>query len=201
MPLKSGEVKCVGDPVAVVIGTDRYGVVDAAEQVFVEYEPKARRRPIPRPRSRRAPPWSGISSAPTAPTSGRSAAATSTAGLAEAEFVLEQRIVNHRIAGAPIETRGIIAEPQGEKTTLYSSTQIPHITRFMLSGVLGTSEDNLRVVAPDVGGGFGGEAQHVPRGGRAVRGSAAARPADQVDRDALGEPVRSTTTAATRSPT
>ena len=77
------------------------------------------------------------------------------AALAEADVVLEHSIGNHRTAGAAIEPRGAIAEPRGHTVVLHSATQIPHITRFILSGVLGLSEHDLRVVAPDVGGGFG----------------------------------------------
>ena len=79
--------------------------------------------------------------------------------IAEADVVVERRYVNHRTAGAAIETRGAIAEARGDNLTLYSSTQIPHIARFALSGMLGISEDKLRVVAPDVGGGFGSKLQ------------------------------------------
>ena len=75
--------------------------------------------------------------------------------LADADILVKRRITNHRTAPASIETRGAIAVPSGDSLTLHTSTQIPHITRFVLSGVLGISEDKLRVVAPDVGGGFG----------------------------------------------
>ena len=78
--LAKGEVKHVGDPVALVIGEDRYGVVDAAEDVVVEYEP-LRLSPIPRRRSRMARRSSTSSSAPTRCASGRLAAAISRAGL------------------------------------------------------------------------------------------------------------------------
>ena len=81
------------------------------------------------------------------------------AALAEAEVTVEPRVVNHRTSGAPIEPRCSIAEPRGDKLTLYSTTQIPHIARFVLSGMLGIPEDKLRVVAPDVGGGFGAKLQ------------------------------------------
>jgi carbon-monoxide dehydrogenase large subunit len=154
MPLKSGEVKCVGDPVAVVVGTDKYGVVDAAEKVIVEYEPK----PVvvdPEQALEEGSPlvWEQFGTNKThewAISGGDIDAA-----LGEADVVLEHRIVNHRTAGAAIEPRGAIAEPRGDGVVLHSSTQIPHITRFILSGVLGLSEHELRVVAPDVGGGFG----------------------------------------------
>ena len=151
---KSGEVKCVGDPVAVVVGRDKYGVVDAAEKVIVEYDPK----PVvvdPEAALEDGSPlvWEQFGTNKThewAVSGGDIDAA-----LAEADVVLEHRIVNHRTAGAAIEPRGAIAEPRGDGITLRSSTQIPHITRFILSGVLGISEHDLRVVAPDVGGGFG----------------------------------------------
>ncbi len=157
-PLKRGEVKHVGDPVAVVVGTDRYSVVDAAERVVVDYDPKPA---VVDPekaledgsplvweqfRTNRTHEW-GLSGGDIE------------AGLAEADVVVERRLVNHRIAGAPIEPRGSIGEPRGDSLTLYSSTQIPHIARYVLSGMLGIPEDKLRVVAPDVGGGFGSKLQ------------------------------------------
>ena len=81
------------------------------------------------------------------------------AGLAEAEVTVEHRFVNHRTSGAPIETRCSVAEARGDDLTLWSTTQIPHIARFVFSGMLGIAEDKLRVVAPDVGGGFGAKLQ------------------------------------------
>jgi carbon-monoxide dehydrogenase large subunit len=153
-PLASGEVKHVGDPVAVVVGTDRYGVVDAAEDVIVEYDPL----PVvvdPEAALEDGSPlvWEqfGTNKTHTWAISGGDV----DAAFADAELVVEQRVVNHRTAGAAIETRGCVADPRGESVTLYSSTQIPHIARFILSLVTGVSEDKLRVVAPDVGGGFG----------------------------------------------
>ena len=154
MPLKSGEVKCVGDPVAVVVGIDKYAVVDAAEQVIVDYDPKPA---VVDPEAALADGadlvWDQFDTNKTHEWA--IGGGDVEAGMAEAEVTMERRVVNHRTAGAAIEPRGLIAEPNGEKITLYTSTQIPHIARFILAGVLGTSEDNLRVVAPDVGGGFG----------------------------------------------
>ena len=62
-------------------------------------------------------------------------------------------------SGAPIEPRCSVGEPRGEKLVLHSTTQVPHIARFVLSGILGMPEDKLRVIAPDVGGGFGAKLQ------------------------------------------
>ena len=81
------------------------------------------------------------------------------AGMAEAEVTVEHRFENHRTSGAPIEPRCSIGEFRGDKLTLYSTTQIPHIARFVFSGMLGIPEDQLRVIAPDVGGGFGAKLQ------------------------------------------
>jgi carbon-monoxide dehydrogenase large subunit len=154
MPLKSGEVKCVGDPVAIVIAADKYGVVDAAEKVIVEYDPKpAVVDPEAALEDGSPLVWEqfGTNKVHAWAVSGGDI----DAALAEADVVLEHRLVNHRTAGAAIEARGALAEPHGDTLTLTSKTQIPHITRFILSGVLGIPEDKLRVIAPDVGGGFG----------------------------------------------
>ncbi len=154
MPLKSGEVKCVGDPVAVVVGHDRYAAADAAEKVIVEYEPKpAVVDPEAALEDGSPLVWDRFGTNRThewAVGGGDIEAA-----LAEADVRLERRIVNHRTAGAAIEPRGAVAEPRGDGIVLHTATQIPHITRFVLTGVLGMSEHQLRVVAPDVGGGFG----------------------------------------------
>jgi aerobic carbon-monoxide dehydrogenase large subunit len=153
-PLKRDEVRCVGDPVAVVVATDRSVAADAAEKVIVEYDPKPAVTDPERALEDGSPlVWDRFGTNRTHDFVLEGGDID--AALAEADVVLERRIVNHRTAGAPIETRGALAEPHGEGLTLYSATQIPHITRFILSGILGLAEDRIRVVAPDVGGGFG----------------------------------------------
>ena len=108
------------------------------------------------------------------------------AGLADADVVVERRIVNHRTAGAAIEPRGVLATWQADRLTLYSSTQIPHIARVVLSIQLGIGEDRIRVVAPEVGGGFGSKLQVYGEEVFACYASREAQPADQVDRHAVG---------------
>ncbi|HUE26939.1 MAG TPA: molybdopterin cofactor-binding domain-containing protein [Solirubrobacteraceae bacterium] len=157
-PLKRGEVKCVGDPVAVVVGTDRYSVSDAAEQVLVEYESlpvvvdpeKALEDGAPLV-------WEQFGTNRTHEF--KLAGGDIDAALAEADVVIEQRLVNHRTAGAAMEPRGVLVDPHADNFTVYSSTQIPHIARFVLSLVVGIPEDRLRIIAPDVGGGFGSKLQ------------------------------------------
>ena len=157
-PLSRGAVKHVGDPVAVVVAVDRYVAVDAAEDVIVDYDPlPAVVDPEKALEDGSALVWDEFGTNKThewAVGGGDIAAA-----LAEADVVVEQRVPNHRTSGAPIEPRGSIGEPRGENLTLYSSTQIPHIARLLLAGMLDMPEDKIRVVAPDVGGGFGAKLQ------------------------------------------
>jgi carbon-monoxide dehydrogenase large subunit len=160
-PLSRGEVKHVGEAVAVVIGTDRYSVVDAAEEVVVEYEPL----PVvvdPEKALDDSSPlvWEQFGTNRTH--EWKVSGGDIDAALAEADVVVEQRLINHRTAGAPIETRGVLADPHGENMTIYSATQVPHIARFVLSLLTGMPEDRLRIVAPDVGGGFGAKLQVYP---------------------------------------
>lgn len=76
--------------------------------------------------------------------------------LAEAEVSLSRTFRQQRILGSPMEPRGVIAEPRpGGEFVLWTSTQIPHIVRRTLAPCVGVPEHRLRVIAPDVGGGFG----------------------------------------------
>jgi carbon-monoxide dehydrogenase large subunit len=61
-----------------------------------------------------------------------------------------------------MEPRSVVVDPTGEQITMWSATQIPHILRFLLAAVLGIPESKIRVIAPDVGGGFGGKLQTTP---------------------------------------
>jgi carbon-monoxide dehydrogenase large subunit len=81
---------------------------------------------------------------------------------ADAEVVVSRRFVQQRLIPAFMEPRSVVVQPQGDNFTLWSSTQIPHIMRVMLAMVTGVPEHKLRVIAPDVGGGFGGKLQVIP---------------------------------------
>jgi Aerobic-type carbon monoxide dehydrogenase, large subunit CoxL/CutL homologs len=67
-----------------------------------------------------------------------------------------------RLIPAFMEPRSVVVDPTGEQLTVWSSTQIPHVLRTMLGVTLGLPEHKLRVIAPDVGGGFGGKLQVIP---------------------------------------
>jgi aerobic carbon-monoxide dehydrogenase large subunit len=77
-------------------------------------------------------------------------------------ILIEREYRQQRLIPAFMEPRSFVCDPTGEQLTLWSSTQVPHIVRFFLAAVLGVSESKVRVIAPDVGGGFGGKLQVTP---------------------------------------
>ncbi|WP_346620574.1 molybdopterin cofactor-binding domain-containing protein [Blastococcus montanus] len=81
---------------------------------------------------------------------------------ADADVVVSRRLIQQRLIPAFMEPRSVVVQPQGDNYTMWSATQIPHILRVMASMVTGIPEHKLRVVAPDVGGGFGGKLQVNP---------------------------------------
>jgi carbon-monoxide dehydrogenase large subunit len=78
----------------------------------------------------------------------------------DADVIVERRIVNHRTAGTPIEPRVCVADYRAGSLTLHLTSQNPHLIRLFMAGELGISEDRIRVIAPDVGGGFGVKIPH-----------------------------------------
>ena len=151
------EVNHVGDPVAMVIGEDRYAVSDAVEDVVVEYDPL----PVV------VDPEAALAGEPHVHgTLGTNkvhewslSGGDLEAGFAQADVIVQRKIVNHRIAGAPIETRGVLADYRAGSLTLWTSTQVPHFVRLFMALLLGLTEDHVRVIAPEVGGGFGSKLQ------------------------------------------
>ncbi|TKJ22859.1 molybdopterin cofactor-binding domain-containing protein [Blastococcus sp. CCUG 61487] len=81
---------------------------------------------------------------------------------ADADVVVSRRFVQQRLIPAFMEPRATVVQPQGDNYTIWSSTQVPHILRVMLAMITGIPEHKLRVIAPDVGGGFGGKLQVTP---------------------------------------
>jgi aerobic carbon-monoxide dehydrogenase large subunit len=77
-------------------------------------------------------------------------------------IVIEREYRQQRLIPAFMEPRSVVVDPTGEQLTMWSATQNPHILRFLLAAVLGMSESKIRVIAPDVGGGFGGKLQVTP---------------------------------------
>jgi aerobic carbon-monoxide dehydrogenase large subunit len=149
-------VRFVGEAVAAVVAEDRYTAEDATELVRVDYAP----RPV----------VASISDAigDDAPrlhdgwednffVKRHFKGGDPDAAFAEAHGVLELELASRRHSGIPMETRGCIAEYDAaeQSLTLWTATQIPHLVRTGLADVLDMPENRIRVIAPDVGGGFG----------------------------------------------
>src|SRR5215470_8682477 len=149
--LAAGRVRYVGEPVALVLTDDRYQGEDAAELVSVDYE--------------HLPAVVGFDGALGGdsllfPDAGTNVAVTTgdlegDAAFEGCEVVVEQVITNQRLAPVPMEGRAVAAEWSDGKLTVWLSTQNAQISRFVLAGAFGLDPANIRVVAPDVGGGFG----------------------------------------------
>ncbi|MBO0878028.1 MAG: xanthine dehydrogenase family protein molybdopterin-binding subunit, partial [Pseudonocardia sp.] len=76
--------------------------------------------------------------------------------------VVKRRWRQQRLIPSFMEPRSVVVDPTGEQLTMWSATQVPHVVRTMLGLTLGLPEHKLRVIAPDVGGGFGGKLQLIP---------------------------------------
>src|ERR671928_15579 len=90
--------------------------------------------------------------------------ATYVSDIVAAEVKVPLRLINQRLVSNFMETRGVLAQwnaATGE-LTVWSSTQIPHLVRLELARVLGVAESTLRVIAPEVGGGFGSKQNFYP---------------------------------------
>jgi aerobic carbon-monoxide dehydrogenase large subunit len=77
-------------------------------------------------------------------------------------IVIEREYRQQRLIPAFMEPRSVVVDPTGEQITMWSATQIPHILRYLLAATTGVAESKIRVIAPDVGGGFGGKLQSTP---------------------------------------
>jgi carbon-monoxide dehydrogenase large subunit len=77
-------------------------------------------------------------------------------------IVIEREYRQQRLIPSFMEPRSVVCDPTGDQLVIYSSTQVPHFVRIFTSLVLGIPESKVRVIAPDVGGGFGGKLQHTP---------------------------------------
>ena len=161
-------VRYVGEPVAVVVADDRYVARDAADAIVVDYEvrpavvdPEVAMTGHPTVihadfDNNLAVPLvpSGTGVSPDGKTVDDSAVDKA---FADADVVVSQRMVNQRLAPTAMEPRGVVAHyERGKDTmTIWSSTQNPHILRTFIAKLNGMGEDEVRAIAPEVGGGFG----------------------------------------------
>jgi aerobic carbon-monoxide dehydrogenase large subunit len=80
----------------------------------------------------------------------------------DSEVIIERTYRQQRLMPVSMEPRSVVVDPTHEQITMWSATQIPHILKLMLALTTDTPESKLRVIAPDVGGGFGGKLQVTP---------------------------------------
>ena len=160
-------VRFAGEPVAVVVASDRYTARDAADAIVIDIEPlpvvvdpelamtgqpTVIHTDFPNNLAvALVPSGTGVSA------DGKVDDTAVNAAFAAAEVVISQRMVNQRLVPNAMETRGVVAhfEPGKGSMTIWSSTQNPHILRTMIAAMTGLGQDQVRAIAPEVGGGFG----------------------------------------------
>src|SRR5438045_8138754 len=160
-------VRYTGEPVAVVVARDRYVARDAADAIVVSYDtlpavvdleaamtgqPTTIHPAFPNNLAvALVPSGTGVSASGTVDDSAIDQA------FAKAEVVISQRMMNQRLAPSAMEPRGVVAhfEPGKETMTIWSSTQNPHILRTFIAALNGLGQDQVRAIAPELGGGFG----------------------------------------------
>ncbi|GGM71171.1 aldehyde dehydrogenase [Thermogymnomonas acidicola] len=162
-PLANGKVRYAGEAVAAVLASDQYTAEDAVEKVKVDYEPLLAVTTQEEALKEGAPQLH--EEAP-----GNVAFRWTVSGgdvdgeFRKAKHVLKKRIVNQRLQPAAMEPRAALASydsGRGE-LTLYVTSQNPHVHRLLLSLILSIPEHRIRVISPDVGGGFGSKIPVYP---------------------------------------
>ena len=165
VPVAERRVRYVGQPIGVVVAASRPAAEDAAELVEVDYDE------LPTVSDQEAaiaagapllhPDWGTNVAAEFVVGDDR---ATVDAAMAQAARVIERRLVIPRIVPSPMETRGVVAgwDANLRELTVWTSTQTPHHVRDHLALSLGLSADQVRVIAPDLGGGFGSKEHLYP---------------------------------------
>ncbi|MGW3495380.1 xanthine dehydrogenase family protein molybdopterin-binding subunit [Streptomyces sp. NPDC001020] len=160
-PIAVDEVRHAGDPVAVVVARDRYAAADALEAVEVDYTPLPPVLDLEAALAEDAPLVHADKGTNRCYVWPLATGDDYTSVKERADVVLKRRYVQQRLIPNAMEPRAVVVAPlaaSGEYT-VHSATQIPHILRIMLAMVTGVPEHKLRVIAPDVGGGFGSKLQ------------------------------------------
>jgi carbon-monoxide dehydrogenase large subunit len=155
--LAENEVTYVGEPIAIIVADSRYHAEDAAALVHVEYESLPAVSDCRMAMTERAIAHLGRSDNKAAEF--KVGYGDVAAAFAKAAYVFKEELFHHRGCGHALETRGVLADwSTREGLTLWSSTQTPHLEKGVLAEFLELGPDKVRVIAPDVGGGFGPKA-------------------------------------------
>ncbi|WP_319429857.1 xanthine dehydrogenase family protein molybdopterin-binding subunit [Mycobacterium sp. RTGN5] len=153
-PLAEGEVKFVGDPVAIVIAENRYLAEDAIELVDVDYDPLPAIADFTQAVNSDAVVHEAY---PDNVAGGLGGAPPDEEAFAAAAYVADEQIYQQSHVPVPIETRGLVVEwvAATQELTLWASTQTPHELRAFAARLLGIPAQGVRVITRDTGGGFG----------------------------------------------
>jgi carbon-monoxide dehydrogenase large subunit len=155
-PLASGKVRWVGEPIAVIVAESEAQGRDAAELIDVDYEELPAAIGIQASMAEGAPLiWDGIKRNVGVVYENKRGEPDK--AFAEAAHTIKQRIVSQRVIPMPMEGRAVAAapDPMTGGLTVWTSTQAPHWNRRDTAAQLGLNESQVRVIAPEVGGGFG----------------------------------------------
>ena len=155
-PLAIDEVRHAGEAVAAVAASDPYVARDALDLIDVQYEPLPAVAGVEKAVAADAPRVHNQFDSNVAYTWSLSSG-DAEQGLKDAEVSVSQRMVEQRLAPVSMETRGAVASYNAgdESLTVWTSTQIPHLAKTILGGMVNVPEQKMRVIAPEVGGGFG----------------------------------------------
>jgi len=167
LPMAVSTVRHAGEPVAVVVARDAASAADALDAIEVEYDSLpvvldmeaalAEGANLVHADKGTNKSYTWIFDSADAGTGGSVAEAE-----AASEVVIRRRYIQQRLIPSFMEPRSVVVDPGPGELTVWSATQIPHILRLMLALLTGTPEHKIRVIAPDVGGGFGGKLQVTP---------------------------------------
>ena len=155
-PMAVDTVRYVGEIVAAVVARDRYTAADAVDLIDVTYEPL---EPVLDMEAALQPDSPKVQEAGNKSYTWTLANGDLEAAFRDAPVVLERTYLQQRLIGTAMEPRAVVCAPVGDEYTLWTSTQIPHVVRVLLALTTGIPEHKLRVIAPDVGGGFGTKLQ------------------------------------------
>ena len=158
VPLLAGDrVRRVGEPIALVVAEDRYLAEDAERLIRIDYDVLA---PVLDPEAGLDPDAPVIHAELGDNVQSRVSVAVGDAdrALAAAEHTAAFRFTIRRQIGSPLGPRGVLArfDPAEDGLTVWSATQMQHLARKVIGGILGLAEDRVRVICPDMGGSFGG---------------------------------------------
>jgi len=160
-------VRFSGEPVAVVVARDRFVARDAVDAIVVSYDPLPAVVDVELAMTGKPtvihPAFPNNLAVPLVPAGtgvsadGKVDDSAINEAFARADLVISQRMVNQRLAPSAMEPRGVVAhyEPGKGTMTIWSSTQNPHILRTFIAALTGLGENQVRAIAPEVGGGFG----------------------------------------------